>query len=100
LPQARETTGKRNLVARMAQEELGLELLPGSTTFYMFVGIGRYRGSSHDLAVELIRDHNIAVVPGSAYGRSTERYVRVSVGTESVERIRHALTVLKQATEA
>lgn len=37
----------------------------------------------------------IAVVPGLAYGASTERFVRVGVGTESEERIHDALLVMK-----
>ena len=49
--------------------------------------------------MKLLSQHNVAVVPGSAYGQSTERFVRVSVGTESLERIQHGLTMLKSVID-
>ena len=39
--------------------------------------------------------HNVATVPGSAYGASTERFLRVSIGVESEERIADALALLR-----
>ena len=39
--------------------------------------------------------NSVAVVPGSAYGDSTERFVRVSIGTESEERIHDAILMMK-----
>ena len=35
------------------------------------------------------------VVPGSAYGDSTNRFVRLSIGTESEERIRQSILIMK-----
>lgn len=96
LPQAALVTEKRNQIAGWLEREMGLEMLPGASTFYLFIGLGNYAGTSEDAALELIRDHNIAVVPGAAYGRSTDRYVRVSIGTESIERIQQGLTALKK----
>jgi len=42
--------------------------------------------------------NQVSVVPGTAYGRSTSRFVRVGVGTESEERIHDALLMLKDLT--
>ena len=39
----------------------------------------------------------LVVVPGSSYGNSTELFVRLSIGTESEERIWEALQVFKIA---
>lgn len=94
LPQAREMSIKRQRVAEI-MDKLGLQYLPGCGTFYFFVGIGDFPASSQDLALYLLLFHNIATVPGSAYGASTERFLRISVGAESDERIAEALAVLR-----
>jgi aspartate aminotransferase/aminotransferase len=95
LPQAQAIAVKRARIAS-AIDRLGLERLPGAATFYFFVSIGAYEGSSLDFATELLLDDKIAVVPGSAYGASTERFVRLSIGTESEERIVAALEMMRR----
>jgi aspartate/methionine/tyrosine aminotransferase len=94
LPQTRAVVEKRHRVGEM-MDELKLERLDGSATFYYFLSIGDFPGTSADLAMYLLADKFIAVVPGSAYGNSTERFVRLSIGTESEERIWEALQVFK-----
>ena len=42
----------------------------------------------------MLKKHRIAVVPGSAYGNSTKRFIRVGFGTESIERIEQALVLI------
>jgi aspartate/methionine/tyrosine aminotransferase len=96
LPQARAVVEKRHRVGEM-MDELNLERLDGNATFYFFLSIGDFPGTSSDLAMHLLVDKFIAVVPGSAYGNSTERFVRLSIGTESEERIWEALQVFKTA---
>jgi aspartate/methionine/tyrosine aminotransferase len=93
LPQVRDVTAKRARVAAMI-DRLGLKQLSGSATFYFFVGIGDWPGTSVEFAESLLRERHIAVVPGSAYGKSVDRFVRVSIGTESEERIWEALQVM------
>ncbi|HEY4440346.1 MAG TPA: aminotransferase class I/II-fold pyridoxal phosphate-dependent enzyme [Candidatus Elarobacter sp.] len=94
IPQARAVAEKR---ARVAAEldRLGLRSLRGAATFYFFVALGDYRGTSMDFATALLLEDGIAVVPGSAYGESTDRYVRLSIGTESEERIAAALATIR-----
>src|SRR5262249_20609835 len=98
LPQVRQVVEKRQRIHRML-EQIGLEVMPGSSTFYFFVSIGNYPGTSTDFALSLLANKRIAVVPGSAYGQSTDRFVRVSIGTESEQRIRHALTEMRREIE-
>ena len=93
LPQARDIVNKRRRVAAI-MDSLGIEYLPGSGTFYFFVSMGDFPASSQDLALYLLLCQNIATVPGSAYGASTERFLRVSIGAESDERIADALSLL------
>jgi aspartate/methionine/tyrosine aminotransferase len=98
LPQVRNVVEKRERVRAMT-EKVGLEALPGSATFYFFISIGNFPGTSNDFALSLLLDHRVAVVPGSAYGDSVDRFVRISIGTESDERILEALTLIKRMTE-
>jgi aspartate aminotransferase/aminotransferase len=94
LPQVRQVVEKRERVARM-MDALGLRRLEGASTFYFFVSIDEFPGSDMEFALSLLMEHGVAVVPGSAYGASTGRYVRVSVGTESEERLARALRTMR-----
>lgn len=94
LPQVRQVVEKRQRVAEMIKS-LGLSCLDGTTTFYFFISIGNFPSSSQDFALHLLLEEGISVVPGSAYGKSTERFIRLSIGTESDERIYHALQIIR-----
>ena len=93
LPQVHAVVEKRERI-KNRMKEIGLSHLGGSATFYFFVEVGDYSGSIHDLALFLLLEKGISVVPGSAYGATTERFLRVSIGTESEERIDYALQTL------
>lgn len=95
LPQAQEVVKKRNAVASYVRKA-GMQLLPGDTTFYMFINIGDYQYSSLDLALHLLTKYHISVVPGSAYGESTGRFIRIGVGAESFETICADIDIIKQ----
>jgi aspartate aminotransferase/aminotransferase len=99
LPQVQLVVEKRRRVAAM-MDELGIDRLPGSATFYFFVNIGEFPGNSTEFALRLLREKHIAVVPGVAYGASTDRFVRMSIGCESEERIWEALQVIKDFSDA
>ena len=47
-----------------------------------------------DFALHLLMKHHVAVVPGSAYGQTTDRFVRISIGTETEARIQKALSTI------
>lgn len=95
LPQARAVVRRRQKIAAM-MDKLGLQRLPGGATFYFFVSIGRYPGTSLDCASELIEKHGVSVVPGFAYGKSMDRFIRVSVGAEPDDRVRVGLEKILQ----
>ncbi len=94
LPQVRGVVEKRERIAAF-MKEVGLECLPGGCTFYFLVNIGEFGGTSLDFSLHMLLFNQVSVVPGSAYGRSTERFVRVGVGTEPEERIHDALLQIK-----
>lgn len=93
LPQAREEVLYRERVRRYV-ESSGLRTLGGSTTFYMFVDVSEYGRPSLDLAMHLLMRHRIGVVPGSAYGESTDGFIRIGVGAESEETVMRAVDTI------
>jgi aminotransferase len=97
LPQVRKVVEKREIVAAMLADA-GLTCLGGNATFYFFVSIGNFPGSSEDFAMNLLFRNRVGVVPGSAYGRSTDRFIRISIGTETEPRIAEALSAIKKMT--
>lgn len=94
LPQARSIVEKRRRIGAML-DELGMKRLSGDATFYFFVDLEKFPGTSTDFAMHLLLRKMISVVPGSAYGRSTDRFIRIGIGTESEERTWEALQVIK-----
>lgn len=94
LPQAQEVVHRRQRIAQF-MDQLELKYLEGSATFYFFINIGEFKQSSLDFCLYLLLKNKIAAVPGSAYGTSTERFIRVSIGSESEERIYQALRLIK-----
>ncbi len=93
LPQAQAVVEKRNQVNQYAKS-IGLRALPGSATFYLFFDISDYGRSSLDFAMFLLAKYHIAVVPGSAYGASTDHFIRVGVGTETVDDLKACLDTI------
>ncbi len=93
-PQIAELLRRRAAIAEY-MDEIGLEYLPGDSTFYFFVSISPSRLGSEEFCTRLLSENHICVVPGIGYGESCDGFVRVSVGTETPEDIRTALSELK-----
>ena len=98
-PQIRDLMHKRQRIAAHLKT-LGLEALSGASTFYFLISIGAFPGTSIDFALRLLLQHRIAVVPGSAYGKTTDRFVRISIGTETEARIQEALRIIATLSQA
>lgn len=94
-PQIKTLVKKRDKI-KIILKKNNLKYLPGTSTFYFLVNIENYLGTSTDFALKMLNKHRIAVVPGSAYGDSTKRFIRVGVGTESIERIEQALVLISK----
>jgi aspartate aminotransferase/aminotransferase len=89
-PQMAALADKRRRVARVL-DQLGLTYLPGEATFYFFVSLAPSALSSDEFCTRLLQEEYICTVPGSGYGKSCQRFIRVSIGTESFEAIAAAL---------
>lgn len=94
-PQIREVVEKRKQLAAY-MDSLGMKYLPGSATFYFFVSIERSRLTSEEFCTRLLREHHISTVPGLGYGQSCDGFIRVSVGTESMERTEYGLRTIQE----
>lgn len=95
LPQIQALIIKRAQIA-IYLDKLGLNYLAGNSTFYFFISVGNYKGAVSDLAEYLLFNKGIAVVPGCAYGQSTDKFIRLSIATESEARIYRALDIIKE----
>lgn len=93
-PQIKQLMEKRKLVSAY-MNEINLVVLPGTATFYFFVSICPSQLSSEEFCTSLLKDHHISVVPGIGYGSSCESFIRVSIGTASLDEIKYALDIIK-----
>jgi len=94
LPQVKDVVAKRERIAKLV-DDLGLKRMEGNSTFYFLVSIADFPGSSLDFALYMLLFNQVSVVPGSAYGKSCARFVRVGIGAESEERISNALYLFR-----
>ncbi|HEX2091956.1 MAG TPA: pyridoxal phosphate-dependent aminotransferase [Longimicrobiaceae bacterium] len=98
-PQIGEVVKKRAHLGEY-MKELGLDYMEGTATFYFFVRISDSGLSSEDFCARLLAERKVCVVPGSGYGRSCDGFVRVSVGTESLERTRRGIRAIREMIDA
>lgn len=84
-----------------ALNEIGLTCFDPKGAFYVFPSIKSTGLSSQEFCEQLLYNHNVAVVPGDAFGASGEGYIRISYAyslkhlMEAVERISEFLDELK-----
>ena len=69
---------RRELMVERINAIDGLSLLPPAATFYAWVNVSEWGLSSWDLATRLLEDHNLATIPGSAFGPAGEGYLRLT----------------------
>lgn len=83
----------------------GLNAIPGvrcpvpQGAFYVFPNVEAFGLSSNELADMLLEEAGVAVLPGTAFGRNGEGYLRLSYAN-SIENIAQALERMAQALEA
>ena len=90
---------RRYLMAEL--KRLGIPCFEPFGAFYIFPNISQFGLRSEEFATRLIREHKVAVVPGSAFGQSGEGFVRVSYAysidelKQAFERIERFITELR-----
>ncbi len=73
-----------------------IKFVSGISTFYIFIKIDNFKSSIFDFAMYLLFKYNIGVVPGISYGNSTEKYLRISIGTEDLNKIYKSLNTINK----
>jgi aspartate/methionine/tyrosine aminotransferase len=80
----------------------GIACLLPESTFYAFPNISSFGLSSWDFAKYLVKEHRIAVVPGSIFGQRGEGFVRISFAAdenvlrEGIKRVKSAAAALRK----
>lgn len=94
-PQIQNVVKKRFLIKKFLSEE-GFKYEEGDAAWYFLVSIYPSKLKSIDFCLKLLEEENICVVPGIGYGGSCEHHIRVAIGSEPVERIKHGIKKIKE----
>jgi aspartate/methionine/tyrosine aminotransferase len=78
----REAYRKRRDMAVEIMEAYGLPCYIPQGAFYLWVNISGIGMDSYAFAKALLRDQKVAVAPGGAFGKTGDRYVRVSLAAD------------------
>lgn len=80
---------RRNYLSRSLRN-LGLPCPTPDGAFYLFVNCAGTGLSSHEFAIRLLKQEKVAVVPGTAFGKTGEGFVRCCYAT-SMEQLETAV---------
>jgi aspartate aminotransferase/aminotransferase len=97
-PQIRAVVEQRAQLSRY-MKEIGLDHMPGTATFYFFVSIAPSKLGSEEFATSLLQNDLVSTVPGLGYGNSCDKYIRVSIGTMSLDDNSYGLRKIKELIE-
>jgi len=81
---------RRNVMIK-GFEDAGISCPAPKGAFYAFPYVANFGMSSHDFAMKLLEEENVACVPGTAFGACGEGFVRCCYAT-AMDEIREALT--------
>ena len=93
-PQIKKLIDKRKKVIRF-MDNIKLKFLPGETTFYIFLSIADSKLNSENFCTELLDKFNVSAVPGIGYGDSCDNFIRISIGSENINRLKIGLKNIK-----
>jgi aspartate/methionine/tyrosine aminotransferase len=92
---------RRHLVHERLNAIDGISCIEPESTFYAFPNISSAGYSSWEFAKYLVKEHMVAVVPGSIFGHAGEGYVRISFAAgmdqlkEGIARIARGVAALR-----
>ncbi|MBC8441680.1 MAG: pyridoxal phosphate-dependent aminotransferase [Deltaproteobacteria bacterium] len=86
---------RRELVYTGLNSLQGISCIKPESTFYAFPNISSFGMSSWDFAKYMVKEHKVAMVPGSIFGENGEGFVRISFATSS-ENLEKALGRIEQ----
>ncbi|MBR6452152.1 MAG: aminotransferase class I/II-fold pyridoxal phosphate-dependent enzyme [Lachnospiraceae bacterium] len=91
----RESYNQRRNFLMHSFREMGLPCFEPFGAFYVFPDISEFGMSSEEFAFALLDAKNLAVVPGSAFGRGGEGFVRISYAY-SLQKLKTAIARLSE----
>jgi len=90
---------RRNVLAKGINEIQGLSCQAPEGTFYAFVNIKETGMTSKELSMYLLEECKVVTVPGTAFGKQGEGYIRLSFAT-SLDMIKEGIKRIKQGIES
>lgn len=85
---------RRNFITSRLNE-MGLPCLPPHGAFYAFPDISSTGLSSRDFALGLLKNHTVAVVPGTAFGSHYDNHIRCAYAT-SMDQLKEAMDRMEE----
>lgn len=85
----REYRRRRDFIVK-EMNRLGLNTVPPQGAFYCFPSLKKFKMNSLDFAKKLLYEQKVAVVPGRAFGKEYDGYVRISYAN-SLEHLKEAV---------
>jgi len=89
---------RRNVLAKGLNEIQGLSCYAPEGTFYAFVNIKETGMASEELSMYLLEECKVVTVPGTAFGRQGEGYIRLSFAT-SLDMVKEGIARIKKGIE-
>ena len=89
---------RRNVLAKGLNEIQGLSCYAPEGTFYAFVNIKEAGMTSEELSMYLLEEYKVVTVPGNAFGRQGEGYIRLSFAT-SLDMVKEGIARIKKGIE-
>lgn len=90
----REYRRRREFIVQ-GLNRLGLECLKPQGAFYVFASISNSGLNSMDFCQRLLKEQRVAVVPGTAFGKQYDSYIRISYAS-NYENLKEALTRIER----
>jgi len=90
---------RRHVIHEGLNDIDGITCLLPESTFYAFPNISAFGLSSWEFAKYLVKEHRVAVVPGSIFGRRGEGFVRISFAADE-DVLRNGMKRIKSAAAA
>lgn len=91
----RESYNERRRFLVKELNRLGMPCFEPYGAFYVFPNISRFGMSSEEFAMRLLNEQKVAVVPGDAFGKCGEGFLRISYAY-SIEDLKRALEKIKK----
>lgn len=93
-----ELAKRRDFVIKALNDISGVTCLKPQGAFYAFPNIKAYKKSSEELASYILRDAGVALLPGTAFGKYGEGYLRISYAT-NIKNLEEGLRRIKDSLE-